>query len=88
MYSGTAYARNNCGALIQKRSSKDFHHFEIAKTPKPFEKVTEMSLNPHQFQQIPMVSQVKALYIGKLSLPADVIQFSWLSIHGRVNGTN
>ena len=31
-------------------------------------------------------NQSKALYIGKLSLPADVIQFSWLSIHGRVNG--
>ena len=34
------------------------------------------------------VANSKALYIGKLGLPADVIQFSWLSIHGRVNGTN
>jgi hypothetical protein len=56
VYSGTAYAPNNCGALIQKRSSKDFHHFEIAKTPKPFEKVQEMIPNPHQFQQIPMMT--------------------------------
>ena len=37
-----------------------------------------VALGQQLCQEKAMLGQHKALYIGKLSLPADVIQFSWL----------